>query len=123
MGRKHLFAIFGSIFGFLLVTGIGYFIGYAYTWDQFRQRPKIGAEPLKMKLVFAVSDIAPGQQIDFNSVEERHDLRPNVALDAFSFTSDMLGRRAKWPIAKGSYISRHDLLPQAVENKGLKKND
>lgn len=112
MGQKHLVIIFGSILGFLVITGIGYFIGYVYTWNDFRQKPKIGAEPLKMKLVFAIKDIAAGQVIDYGSVEEKHDLKTNVALDAFNFSSDMLGRKAKWAIHKGDYISRHDLLPE-----------
>lgn len=121
MGQKHLVVIFGSIATFLLITGIGYFIGYTYTWDQFKRQPKIGAEPLKMKLVLVVKDLAAGDVIDYNSVEERRDLKTNVALDAFSFSSDLLGRKAKWPLHKGDYISRHDLLPaEAAEGAAQK---
>jgi flagella basal body P-ring formation protein FlgA len=111
VGQKHLIIIFGSIFSFLLIISIGYYIGYVYTWEQFRHQPKIGAEARKMKLVFVAKEIAPGQEIDFNSVEERHDVRPSIAIDAYSFASEVLGRKAKWTLHKGDYISRHDLQP------------
>jgi hypothetical protein len=111
VGQKHLVIIFGAIAGFLLVTGIGYYIGYVSTWDNFSHQPKIGAEPLKMKLVFVSREIAAGQEIDIESVDERHEVMPSVALDAYSFASEVLGRKAKWPLHKGDYISRHDVQP------------
>lgn len=116
MGRKHLFVIFGAISSFLLITGIGYYVGYAATWEQFLRQPKIGAEPLDIKIVCVVKDIAPGQEIAVDSIDERHETRLNVALDAYSFSSDVLGRKLKWTLHKGDYISRHDLEPRSPES-------
>jgi hypothetical protein len=119
VGQKHLIIIFGSIFGFLLVIGIGYYIGYVSTWEHAKHQPKIGAEPLDMKLVFVVKEIAPGQEIDGSNVEERREVMPTVALDAYSFASEALGRKAKWTLHKGDYVSRHDVQPVAkAKNNG-----
>jgi hypothetical protein len=116
VAQKHLVAIFGAIFGFLLIIGVGYYLGYSSTWDNYRRQPKIGAEPIKMKLVMVVKDIPAGQAIDDASIEERHELLPAVSLDAYSFASEVLGRKCKWTLNKGQYISRHDVLP-TIEGK------
>jgi hypothetical protein len=33
-------------------------------------------------------------------------------LDAYSFASEVLGRKCKWTLHKGDYISRHDVQPE-----------
>ncbi|MBU6450475.1 MAG: hypothetical protein KGS72_01760 [Cyanobacteria bacterium REEB67] len=110
-GQKNLVRIFGSIAGFLIVTGIGYYAGYVFTWQDFRQQPKIGAAPLKMQLVFVKKDIAAGQEIDYESVEQKHEVLSNIAYDAYSFPEEVLGRKTKWGLHKGEYVSRHDVQP------------
>jgi hypothetical protein len=112
-GRKNLLVIFGIIFVSIFVTGVGYYAGYSFTWQDYKQKPLIGAAPLKMKLVFVKREIAANQQIDYESVDERHEVLSNIAADAYGFTSEVMGRKAKWALKPGQYVSRHDVLPES----------
>jgi flagella basal body P-ring formation protein FlgA len=70
-----------------------------------------------MQLVIVVKEIAAGQLIDGQNTEERREVLPNVTLDAYSFASEVLGRKAKWALHRGDYISRHDVQPQEEKVK------
>jgi len=112
VAAKQLGLIFGVILAFMLCTGLAYYWAWHNVWNSFQTAPAIGAEPLKIKLVTVVSDIPAGAEITTNSVDERYETTKHVALDAFGFASECLGRKTKWAMKKGEYIAKHDLLPQ-----------
>jgi len=96
----------------LACTGLAYFLSWQNVWHSYQASPAIGAEPLEIKLVTVTENIPAGGEISMTNVDERHETVSRVALDAFGFASECLGRKTKWAIKKGEFIARHDLLPE-----------
>lgn len=121
-GNAQALAMFGVIGAFMLVGGAGYFAGYQSVWIAYANKPRIGAEPLRIKLVEVVSDIASGAKIDYDAVEEKYATLDHISLDSYGFAADCLGKTAKWDLKKGQYIARHDVLPEPQSAAGSDKN-
>lgn len=108
---KQVAVTFGAIFVFFGLTGLGYYLGWSTTWTEFRQRPQIGADKLEPQLVVVVKDIADGGEVTFDNVEERRMKLDRVSSDCLGFAADCMGRKLKWALKKGTYVSLHDLKP------------
>jgi flagella basal body P-ring formation protein FlgA len=111
MAAKQLLVILGVMFAFLACTSATYYWGWFNVWHSEQQSPAIGAEPLRIKLVALTKDIPAGAEIDSSNIDERYETVDHIALDAFSFASDCIGRKAKWALAKGHHLAKHDILP------------
>lgn len=96
---------------FLVCTGATYYWAWFNVWSADQHGPAIGAEPLKIKLVAVTKDIPAGAEIDATNVDEHYETVDHIALDAFSFASDCIGRKTKWVLKKGQYLAKHDILP------------
>ncbi len=96
----------------MLCTGLAYYWAWQNVWNSSRRAPAIGSEPLEIKLVAATKDIPAGSEIGPANVEERRETTNHVALDAFGFASECIGRKTKWLVKKGEYLAKHDILPQ-----------
>ncbi len=68
----------------------------------------------KSKVVYAVKDIAEGQAIPSDALEENQIAQSKVPQDAVTSASLATGRIAKYGIATGAVISQHDLAPQGI---------
>ena len=111
MAGKQLLVILGVMFAFLACIGATYYWAWFNVWHAAQEGPAIGAEPLKIKLVAATKDIPAGAEIDATCVDEHYETVDHIALDAFSFASDCIGRKAKWALKKGQHLAKHDILP------------
>lgn len=112
LAGRQLGLILGVMATILASTAIAYFWAWQNVWNSFQASPAIGAEPLEIKIVAVVKDIPAGGEITMDNVDERHETLKHVAFDAFGFASECLGRKTKWPIKKGAYLSKHDVLPE-----------
>jgi flagella basal body P-ring formation protein FlgA len=111
MAAKQLLVILGVMLAFLACTGATYYWAWFNVWSADRHGPAIGAEPLKIKLVAVTKDIPAGTEIGPTNVDEHYETVDHIALDAFSFASDCIGRKTKWALKKGQYVAKHDILP------------
>jgi hypothetical protein len=114
VAAKQLGLIIGVMVAFLVCTGAAYYLAWHNVWTSFQGGPQIGAEPLKIKLVVITKDIPAGTQIDTVNADERYETVEHVAIDAYGFASECLGRKTKWPMKKGQFLARHDLLPEGM---------
>lgn len=117
MASRQLLTILGVMAAFLVLSGASYYASWISVWNSAGATKPIGAEPLHIKVVSVVKPIAAGAEIDFNNVDERYVTQEHVSYDSFGFVSECIGRRAKWALPGGSYVSRHDVLPQGTEVK------
>lgn len=78
--------------------------------DQMRQE-----RDAKTTAVFAVKDIAEGQEIPIEALETRQIEKGKMPADALESASLAAGRVAKYGIAAGNVVSQHDLQPRGVE--------
>lgn len=112
-------AIFFVIAVFLCFTTLGYYVGWQKAWNDYSARPKIGAEPIKMRVVRLSTDVNSGQAIEYSMLNEEYETLPQVSLDAYNFAADCYGVKAKWALKKGAILSRHDILPVVPQEGGL----
>lgn len=104
--------IFGCIILFVASTAIGYYFGWAHTWADRRNRPLIGKAPLTLQLVKVVKAVPAQSEIQYENVEEVRQQMPAVSGDFVGFAADCMGRQVKWTLPKGSYVTKHDLMPR-----------
>lgn len=112
MAAKQLLTILGVMLAFLVCSCVTYYAAWNNVWSNAKATAPIGAEPLRIKVVTVVKDIAAGGEIDFNSVDERYETLEHIAVDSFGFAAECIGRKTKWSLPKGSHVARHDLLPE-----------
>ena len=117
MAAKQVVVILSVMFAFLACTGATYYWAWFNVWHAAQEGPAIGAEPLKIKLVAATKDIAAGSEIAASDIDEHYETVDHIALDAYSFASDCIGRKAKWTLKKGQHLAKHDTLPDLSEQK------
>lgn len=104
--------IFGCIVLFIASTAIGYYFGWSVTWADRRSRPLIGKAPLTLQLVKVVKSVPAQSTIEYENIEEVRQQVPAVSGDFVGFAADCMGRRVKWTLPKGSYVTKHDLMPK-----------
>lgn len=114
---RQIAVTFGAIFVFLGAAALGYYLGWSNTWAQFRQLPLIGADKLEPQLVVVVKEIPPGGEIAFENIEERKVKVDRLAGDSLGFAAECMGRKVKWGLKKGDYVSLHDLLPRQEKDQ------
>jgi len=68
----------------------------------------------KGTVVYVVKDIAEGQTIPSEALEERQIEVSKVPVDALTSSSLAAGRLAKYGISTGQLVSQHDLAPQGL---------
>ena len=68
----------------------------------------------KGKVVYTVHDIAEGQPISGDALEEREIEQSKIPQDAITSASLATGRIAKYGILAGQIVSQHDLAPQGI---------
>jgi len=68
----------------------------------------------KGKVVYTIKDIAEGQPIPSDSLEEREIEQSKIPQDAITSSSLATGRIAKYGILAGQIVSQHDLAPQGI---------
>ncbi len=68
----------------------------------------------KGKVVYTVHDIAEGQPIPGDALEEREIEQSKIPQDAIISASLATGRIAKYGILAGQIVSQHDLAPQGI---------
>ncbi len=68
----------------------------------------------KGKVVYTVHDIAEGQPIPGDALEEREIEQSKIPQDAITSASLATGRIAKYGILAGQIVSQHDLAPQGI---------
>jgi len=114
---KQLMITMGALGAFIVTTGVGYYVGFSQTWNAFKSQPLIGDAPIELQVVKVLKDIPAYGRIDGGTVEEARMLVPGVYSDFYGFVSDCAGRQTKWTLKKGTYVSRHDLVPASAEVK------
>lgn len=114
---KQLMITMGALGAFIVTTGVGYYVGFSQTWNAFKSQPLIGDAPIELQVVKVLKDIPAYGRIDGDEVEEARMLVPGVYSDFYGFVSDCAGRQTKWTLKKGTYVSRHDLVPASAEVK------
>jgi len=114
---KQLMITMGALGAFIVTTGVGYYVGFSQTWNAFKSQPLIGDAPIELQVVKVLKDIPAYGRIDGDTVEEARMLVPGVYSDFYGFVSDCAGRQTKWTLKKGTYVSRHDLVPASAEVK------
>lgn len=113
MASRQLLTILGVMLAFMVCSCVTYYATWSYAWSNAKATARIGAEPLHIKVVSVVKDVPAGTELDFNCIDERYETLDHVAVDAYGFVAECIGRKTKWALPKGSYVSRHDLLPQS----------
>lgn len=68
----------------------------------------------KGKVVYTVHDIAEGQAIPGDALEEKEIEQSKIPQDAITSASLATGRVAKYGILAGQIVSQHDLAPQGI---------
>jgi pilus assembly protein CpaB len=68
----------------------------------------------KGKVVYTVHDIAEGQPIPGDALEEKEIEQSKIPQDAITSASLATGRIAKYGILAGQIVSQHDLAPQGI---------
>jgi Flp pilus assembly protein CpaB len=68
----------------------------------------------KGKVVYTVHDIAEGQPIPSDALEEKEIEQSKIPQDAITSASLANGRIAKYGILAGQIVSQHDLAPQGI---------
>lgn len=68
----------------------------------------------KGKVVYTVKDIAEGQIIPGDALEEREIEQSKIPQDAITASTLATGRVAKYGILAGQIVSQHDLAPQGI---------
>ena len=114
---KQLMITMGALGTFIVTTGVGYYVGISQTWNAFKTQPLIGGAPIELQEVKVLKDIPAYGRIDGDIVEDARMYVPGVYSDFYGFVSDCAGRQVKWTLKKGTYVSRHDLMPVAAEVK------
>lgn len=114
MASRQLLTILGVMAAFIALSGAAYYASWTTVWNNAMATRPIGSEPLHIKVVTVVKPIAAGAEIDFNSVDERYVTLEHVSYDSYGFVSECIGRKAKWALPAGTYVSRHDVLPQGA---------
>jgi hypothetical protein len=112
-------AIFSVIAVFLCFTTLGYYLGWQKAWNDYAARPKIGAEPIKIRVVRLSTDVNSGQAIEYSMLNEEYETLPQVSFDAYNFAADCYGVKAKWALKKGAILCRHDILPAVRQEERL----
>jgi pilus assembly protein CpaB len=68
----------------------------------------------KGKVVYTIHDIAEGQPIPSDALEEKEIEQNKIPQDAITSNSLATGRIAKYGILAGQIVSQHDLAPQGI---------
>ena len=68
----------------------------------------------KGKVVYALKDVAEGQEVSGDALEERDILQSKIPQDAIVSPSLAIGQIAKYGITAGTIVSQHDLAPQGI---------
>jgi len=69
----------------------------------------------KSTVVYAIKDIAEGEKIPSEMLEERNVPADKQPQDALTSSTLAAGRIAKYGISAGQIVSQHDLAPQSME--------
>jgi flagella basal body P-ring formation protein FlgA len=113
--------------GVLLIAlcGLAFYTGKVSVQEQkydVGSRPRKDVDLDRMgNVVYAVKDVPEGGTIEANALEEKQISASKLPLDALQSASEAVGQVAKYGIAAGQIVSRHDLQPKRqTKNKSSK---